>query len=186
VANPAFPTGLNENEGAYPLFYEGFQNQCQLYNVYGAELGVRAFPVEGVDVFANYTLMSIKQDNSACSQAQLALIGQNNDARTSAHKVNVGVQLRTKFGLNGEVVVDYASPQNWAEQVSDSVKQQIDYQSFHLDAYAIVNARLGYRFQQNHAEVSVTAFNLLDDRHREHPFGQIVGRRVMGFLTYRF
>jgi hypothetical protein len=30
------------------------------------------------------------------------------------------------------------------------------------------------------------AFNLLDDKHREHPFGQIIDRRVMGFFMYRF
>ena len=30
------------------------------------------------------------------------------------------------------------------------------------------------------------AFNLLGSEHREHPFGQVIGRRVMGYFTYRF
>jgi len=42
------------------------------------------------------------------------------------------------------------------------------------------------RFLKNQAEASVMAFNLLGTEHREHPFGQKVGRRVMGFFTYRF
>jgi len=70
--------------------------------------------------------------------------------------------------------------------VTDLQKQQVVYQSFHLDAYTLVNARVGYRFLQGHAELSGVAFNLLDDRHREHPFGQILDRRLMGFFTYRF
>jgi hypothetical protein len=39
---------------------------------------------------------------------------------------------------------------------------------------------------RNQAEVRGVAFNLLDDEHREHPYGQIVGRRLMGFFSYRF
>ena len=108
------------------------------------------------------------------------------DERTSAHKVNAGVQLRTKPGIDGSVDFHYVSPQNWAEQVSDVQKQQIVYQSFHLDAYTLLNARVGYRFFATKAEISGVAFNLLDDQHREHPFGQLIGRRVMGFFTYRF
>jgi hypothetical protein len=34
--------------------------------------------------------------------------------------------------------------------------------------------------------VSGVAFNLANDMHREHPFGQVVGRRLMGFFTYKF
>ena len=77
-----------------------------------------------------------------------------NDARTSANKINGGVQLRTKVGIDAEVDFHFVSPQNWAEQVSDVQKQQIVYQSFHLPAYELLNARLGYRFLRNQAEVS--------------------------------
>jgi iron complex outermembrane receptor protein len=180
----AISTGLNEATGSYPVFFNNFENQCQSYNVLGAELGARVFPVEGLDVYANYTLMDVTEDKSGCSQEQLNLLAK--DARTSMHKVNAGVQLRTKFGLDGEIDVHYVSPQDWAEQVTDVARQQIVYQSFHIDAYALVNAKLGYRFYRNHAELSGVAFNLLDDQHREHPFGQIIDRRLMGFFTYRF
>ncbi len=184
LANSNVPTGLDESTGSYPIFFSNFENQCQKFNVYGAELGVRVFPVEGLDFYGNTTLMDVKQDNSNCSVEQAALL--KTDQRTSALKVNGGVQLRTKFGLNGSVDVHYVSPQDWAEQVTDVTKQQIVYQSFHLDAYTLLNARIGYRFLGNHAEVSGVAFNLLNDQHREHPFGQLIDRRLMGFLSYRF
>jgi hypothetical protein len=170
--------------GLYPIFYGGFQNQCQAYNVYGGEFGVRTFPTEGLDFYANYTLMSVKQDLSGCSVEQLAVTSP--DARTSAHKVNAGVQVRTKPGIDGSIDFHYVSPQDWAEQVTNIQLQRIVYETSHLEAYTLLNARIGYRFLRNQAEISGTAFNLLGIEHREHPFGQILGRRVMGFFTYSF
>jgi iron complex outermembrane receptor protein len=170
--------------GFFPLFYGGLNNQCQLYNVYGAEVGVRTFPVEGLDVYANYTLDIVKQDNSHCTDEEKALIV--TDSRTSAHKVNAGVQLRTKPGIDGSLDFHYVSPQTWGEQVIDLAAQRIEYQAFPLKAYTLLNGRIGYRFLKNHADVSVMAFNLLGIEHREHPFGQLIGRRVMGYFTYRF
>jgi len=180
-------TGLanyDPSSGLYPAFAGGFDNQCQKYNVYGSELGVRTFPVEGLDLYANYTFNLTKEDESGCSDVERAAIVK--DERTSAHKINAGVQLRTKPGVDGSIDFHYVSPQTWTEQVIDIQQQRIAYQAFHLDAYSLVNGRVGYRFLKNQAEASVMAFNLLGTEHREHPFGQKVGRRVMGFFTYRF
>jgi outer membrane receptor for ferrienterochelin and colicin len=182
--NDIVQPGLDPTTGAYGEFWGGYENQCQSYNVYGAELGVRTFPVEGLDFYANYTLMKVDTDTSGCSAAQLALLAP--DARTSANKINGGVQLRTKAGIDAEVDIHFVSPQNWAEQVSDVQKQQVVYQSFYLPSYELLNARIGYRFLRNQAEVSGVAFNLLDDKHREHPFGQLIGRQLMGYFSYRF
>jgi outer membrane receptor for ferrienterochelin and colicin len=184
LSDPNLGAGLNRQTATYPLFQGSYDNQCQSYNVYGAELGVRTFPVEGLDLYANYTLMKVAQDNTNCTPEQLSVLA--NDARTSANKLNGGVQLRTKVGVDAEVDVHYVSPEDWAEQVSSFQRQQLIYQSFHLDAYTLLNARLGYRFLRNQMEVSGVAFNLLDDQHREHPFGQLIDRRLMGFFTYRF
>ncbi len=184
VAGQQLPTGPSSTTGLYPFYANGFENQCQSYGVYGAELGLRTFPVEGLDVYANYTLMDVQQDNSRCDASQRALIV--NDARTSAHKVNAGIQVRTPLGLNGSVDLHYVSPQDWAEQVIDLQQQRFEFQSFHLDAYTLLNARIGYRFLRDQAEVSAVAFNLLDDRHREHPFGQYIDRRLTGFFSCRF
>jgi outer membrane receptor for ferrienterochelin and colicin len=179
LAQPDPATGL------YPLFLGGWSNQCQTYNVLGAELGVRTFPAEGLDLYANYTLSGVQQDNSACSAEQQALIVP--DSRTSTHKLNAGVQLRTKPGFDGSVDFHYVSPQTWTEQVTDVQAQRVVDQAFHLDAYTLLNARVGFRFlEKDRAEVSAMAFNLLGIEHREHPFGQVIGRRVMGYFTYRF
>ena len=162
----------------------GWENQCQAYNVYGGEAGVRTFPIEGLDIYANYTLNTLQQDNSGCKAEELSRIV--SDQRTSMHKFNAGVQLRTKPGIDGSIDFHYIAPQVWAEQVTNFVRQQIEQQRFDVSDYTLLDARLGYRFLGNQAEVSANAFNLLDIKHREHPFGQLIGRRVMAMATYRF
>jgi iron complex outermembrane receptor protein len=184
LTNTKVPTSLDPQTGLYPIFLEGFENQCQTYNVYGAELGLRVFPVEGLDLYANTTLMDVKQDNSLCSAAQLALIA--NDSRTSKVKVNTGVQLRTRFGLDGSVDFHYVSSQVWAEQVEDAPKQRIDYEAFPLPTYELLDASVGFQIPRTRATLRGVAFNLLNEGHREHPFGQYVGRRLMAFFSYKF
>jgi iron complex outermembrane receptor protein len=170
--------------GLYPAFFGGWSNQCQRFNTYGSELGARTYPLEGLDVYANYTLMIVKQDESPCSDAEKTAIVK--DERTSAHKVNAGVQVRTKPGLDGSLDFHFVSPQTWSEQTIDVSLQRIIPIAYRIPAYSLLNGRIGYRFLRNQADVSVMAFNILGNEHREHPFGQKIGRRVMGFLTYRF
>jgi len=170
--------------GLYPIGFGGWENQCQLYNVYGGEVGLRAYPVEGLDIYGNYTLNLVQQDNSECSPEQLSRVVA--DQRTSRHKVNAGVQLRTKPGFDGSIDFHYVGDQIWAEQVTNFVRQQIEQRPLPLSQYALVNARVGYRFFSNQAEVAVVGFNILGLQHREHPFGQLVDRRVMFQLSYKF
>jgi iron complex outermembrane receptor protein len=181
-----FPVaGMQDKQtGLYPVAFGGWENQCQAYNVYGAEAGVRTFPFEGLDLYANYTLNLVNQDNSGCTQEELTRIVK--DQRTSQHKFNTGVQLRTKPGIDGSVDFHYVGEQIWAEQVTNFVRQQIESQQFTISDYTLLNARVGYSFLANQADVGVMGFNLLDVKHREHPFGQLIGRRLMMLLTYRF
>jgi hypothetical protein len=166
--------------GLFPLFYGGFANQCQRYDVVGAEVGARAFPSPGLDLYATYTLNLASQNNEMCATAPPA------DARTSTHKANLGVQLRTRFGFDGSLDFHAVTAQQWTERVVSAETQSIASTSFPLPAYTMLNARIGYRFLADRAEFSATGFNVLGSLHREHPFGQLVGRRVMGFFSYRF
>ncbi|HVH42164.1 MAG TPA: TonB-dependent receptor [Labilithrix sp.] len=181
-----FPTAGRQDiaTGFFPVAFGGWENQCQAYNVYGGEAGVRTYPTEGLDVYANYTLNLVQQDNSGCTAEQLSRIVA--DQRTSQHKVNAGVQLRTKSGVDGSVDFHFIGEQSWAEQVTNFVRQEIEQQRFRLSKYALLNARVGYRFLSDQADVGIVGFNVLGLEHREHPFGQLLGRRVMLQFTYRF
>jgi iron complex outermembrane receptor protein len=107
----------------------------------------------------------------------------------------VGVQFRTKVGINGELTFHYQSPQVWNEQVATT--SGIFYQQFPLPAYMLLNARLGWRFLKDKAEFSGVVYNALqefsaigdNDPHKDlgpqmHPFGNRIGRRVMGYFSY--
>jgi iron complex outermembrane receptor protein len=36
------------------------------------------------------------------------------------------------------------------------------------------------------AEVAISAFSALNDRHKEYPLGDTIGSRVMGWITVRY
>ncbi|XYH94337.1 TonB-dependent receptor domain-containing protein [Sorangium sp. So ce1128] len=171
--------GLNPETGRYTSGLGGFENQCDIYHVVGGELGGRVYPVEGLDLFANYALnLSEQQRPGGCDALE--------DRRTSRHKVNAGVQVRSPVGVDGEVTVHYQSSQEWAEQVPAGTV--IATSIYPLPAYTLLNARLGYRFLNNRAEISATVFNALDGLGDQplqmHPFGNRIGRRFMGFFRY--
>jgi len=56
-----------------------------------------------------------------------------------------------------------------------------------------LNLRGAYRFWQEtttdgsrrEAELAISVFNALNDTHREHPLGDLLGTRVMGWLTVK-
>ncbi|HVY47997.1 MAG TPA: TonB-dependent receptor, partial [Minicystis sp.] len=173
--------GYDPATGRYGVAFGGWDNQCDAYNVLGGELGFRVYPVEGLDLFANYAL-------NLSSQTRPAGCDVPEDKRTSVHKVNAGVQVRTHFGINGEITFHYQSSETWNEQVA-TVDRGIVYESFPLPAYTLLNAKVGYRFYKDKAEVSATVFNALADAFgpppQQHPFGNRIGRRVMGFLSYQ-
>jgi len=172
--------------GQFPLLIGGFSNQCQLYDTLGGEVSVRTFPVEGLDLYGSYTLNHTSQDESGCTAQDRISQAITTDARTSVHKLNAGVQLRTKIGIDGSIDFHFVGGQTWAEQVTNAAAQRIEYQQFELPAYTLLNARLGYRFFDDRAELSVVGWNLVGVQHRQHPFGQLLDRRVMGLATFRF
>lgn len=155
-----------------------FENQPEQFQQLGGELGVRAFPVEGLDLYANYAIHQTWPFGGAPGPY-------HSDMRTSAHMFNAGAQYRAPFGLDLSADFSWQSDQVWFEQLLDPVRG-IVFGRFELPSYALLNARVGWRFFDDQLEVSVVGYNLIDDGHREHPFGQPVGRRFMGFVTVRF
>jgi outer membrane receptor protein involved in Fe transport len=171
-------SGYNPDTGKYRAAFGGWTNQCDVFHVFGGEVGGRVNPVDGLDLFANYALQLSTQERApGCATVD--------DRRTSAHKVNAGVQLRTRFGLNGEVSFHYQSEQLWTERVATI--EGIVTKQFVLPDYALLNGRLGYKVGDR-LEFGASVYNALADVSgppaQQHPFGNRVGRRFMGFVSY--
>ena len=64
----------------------------------------------------------------------------------------------------------------------------------YVGSYDLLNLRVAYKFwhqkaeagYMRDAEVALSAFNALNDQHKEHPMGETIGSRVMGWLTLRY
>jgi outer membrane receptor for ferrienterochelin and colicin len=170
----------NPTTGRYAVALGGWANDCQIFNVFGGEASIRAFPITGLDVYASYAYNTSRQTAPAGCQATIE------DQRTSHHKVTAGAQIRTKFGLEGAFDVSYVGSQLWSEQLLDFASRQLVYQSFPLKEQITANARVGYRFRTEPLELSLSSTNLTNTIVRDHPFGQLIGRRVMFMTSYRF
>ncbi|MFO0630846.1 MAG: TonB-dependent receptor [Polyangiales bacterium] len=153
-----------------------FANDPLATEVIGAEAAVRATPVEGLDLFANYTFAFTRHEQGALA---------NTDQRTPQHKVNAGAQLRTRFGLDAEVVAHFVSASRWREQDFDTARGVV-FVHYDLPSYVQLNARVGIRLLDDRLEFGVTGTNLTDNRARQHPFGSPLGARVMGVATLRY
>ena len=142
----------------------------------GVEAAVRVSPVEGLDLFANYTFAYTRQESGG---------NMDGDQRTPQHKLNVGAQVRTRFGLVLELTGHYVSSQVWREQDFD-VSRGVVYGTYPLDAYFLLNGRVGFRTLRDRLEFAVTGTNLTDNHARQHPFGAPLGARVLGSITVRY
>ena len=152
--------------------------------MYGAELGVRTYPTEGLDVYANYTLMDVVEDTNGCSAAQLASYVP--DQRTSAHKVNAGVQIRTNFGIDASSTSTTSPPRTGRCRSRTSRRRRSSTSRSISTRTPLINGRIGYRFFRNKADIGVVANNLFNNVHKEYPFSEPVGQRIMGMFSYRF
>ncbi|MEM1414689.1 MAG: TonB-dependent receptor, partial [Myxococcota bacterium] len=145
----------------------------------GAELILRVFPVDGLDLYANYSI----HDTRPRTDENFG--GRELDDRTSAHKVNLGAQYRSPFGLDVAVDLSWVSSQVWVEQILDPAAGGVRFADFELPSYTVLNARVGYRVPRTGLELAIVGQNLVDEGHREHPFGQPVQTRLSGWVTYR-
>jgi iron complex outermembrane receptor protein len=94
------------------------------------------------------------------------------------HRVNVGLDYDSP-GLFGSAAFSYQDQAFWTD-VLDSRGWGP------TEAFTMVNARLGVRFPSQGLEVSASAVNLFDSKVQQHVWGDFIGRRVLGEVTYRF
>lgn len=171
----------DEPNAAFNLGDAFFANQQGRFRQIGGELGVRVFPVDGLDVYANYAI----NDTTPLDTAPVGLELFFEEQRTALHKVNLGVQYRSPIGLDISVDLSWVGSQRWAEQVDDP-EVGFRYALFEQDAYTLLNARLGWRFLEDQLEIAVSGTNLLFQEFRSHPLGQRRDTRVLGHVDVRF
>jgi iron complex outermembrane receptor protein len=154
-------------------------------DIYGTEGGIEFLATRWLTGFANVTYQRIGQTFTGVARRGAPEV-----------KANVGLRGEWENGFSGEAAVHYVSGATYPliELFSALAPVLPSPVSPQVDSYTLLNLRAGYRFWQQkaaagymrEAEVAVSAFNALNDEHKEHPLGDLISRRVMGWLTVRF
>ncbi|NGZ95931.1 MAG: hypothetical protein CV089_07335 [Nitrospira sp. WS110] len=154
-------------------------------DIYGGEAGLEILVTSWLSGFANYAYQEIGQSSTGFSRRGFP-----------HHKVNAG--LRIKWSpFTGEFLYHHVGAASYP--LADAFTNLAPFfppgtvlPQEQVPAYNLLNLRLGYMVWQQQtgdtvreAELALSVFNALNDEHREHPLGDLLGTRVMGWLTIK-
>ena len=171
IDNLIAPTELSTTESTWA-------NTPGVADIRGAEVGFEFLATSWLRGFANY---SHQHTNQSITDLQ-----RRGGPSSTA---NGGIRADFDNGVNGEATVHYIGPAAYPNNPAFSrfadigLIPQSAVPNSAVSSYTLLNLRVGYRFWQQKAEVAISAFNALNDRHREHPLGDTIGSRWMGWLT---
>jgi outer membrane receptor protein involved in Fe transport len=163
----------------------GLNLQTGVADIYGGEAGLEFLATKWLSGFGNFAYQEIGQTFTGTSQ------------RTGPRfKYNSGLRAQWENGLSGEIAYHYVGSATYQLSPTFSLFSALGVvpPDPYVGSYELLNLRGAYRFWQEaaaagyrrEAEVAVSAFNSLNDKHKEHPLGDTIGSRVMGWLTVRF
>lgn len=163
---------------APPLFSEyTYYNQGK-YKAQGGEVALDFFIAKNLTARTNYSYQYIWNDGA--------------DTRVSyspLSKANAEIRYSPRLAMNAAAWINYVGETNWTSQTpsedwlaSQSTRTGTDPK---VGDYLLLNMKAGYHFTEE-TELSVSAFNLLDNRHREFIAGDEIGRKVTVNLVTRF
>ena len=154
-------------------------------DIYGVEGGVEILAASWLSGFANVSYQKIGQTFTGVFQRG-----------APDFKANVGVRGEWETGLSAEGSVNYVAGATYPlidffRALAPVLPTQT---SPTVNNYTLLHLRGAYKFWQEKAEagymrdaeVAISAFNSLNDTHKEHPLGDSLGSRVMGWLTVRY
>ena len=155
-----------------------FANASGEATIQGVEAGAEFLAMPWLTGFGNISYQDIRQ----------SLVGR---VRRGGPQWKVNGGLRTEFenGLNGEAVLHFVGSADYpvgpAFTAVSGLPGGQPAPNERVGNYFMLNLRGGYRFWNDRAELAVSAFNALNDKHREHPLGEKIKSRVLGWLTIR-
>ena len=168
--------------------FAGAVNDPGQADIYGGEAGIEFLATNWLSGFANYAYEQIGQSFTDTTRRG-----------APRSKINAGVRGEWDNGLNGEVAYHYISGATYPIAASYTAfspffSPGVTSPSTRVGSYNLLNIRVAYKFWQEKAEpgymrdaeVALSAFSALNDTHKEHPLGDTIGSRVMGWITVRY
>jgi iron complex outermembrane receptor protein len=165
-----------------------FENDNHKAKIYGGEVGLEFLATSWLTLFANYSYQKIDQ-----TFVTTGTIGREGPQ----YKINAGARGEWENGLSSNVILHHVEATqypinegtfNLAPLFGNAIPNRA------LGSYNLLNLRVAYKFwhekaeagYMRDAEVAISAFSALNDTHKEHPLGDTIGSRVMGWLTVRY
>lgn len=149
-------------------------------DIYGGEAGIEFLALPWLSGFANFAYQEIGQTFTA----------NNNVVRGAPRfKINGGLRADFENGLNGEAALYYYGSARYG--INPAFQQFLGPATpdTRVGSYFLLNLRAAYKFWKENgghkAELAISVFNALNDKHKEHPLGATIGSRAMGWLTIR-
>ncbi len=142
-------------------------------DIHGGEIGLEFWPLPWLSGFVNYSYQKTWQTLTGAVRRG-----------GPDFKINTGLRGEWDNGINAEVVLYIVGGETYP--ISTLFASGIPPLNSRVASYSLVNVRAGYRFWKNQLELAVSISNALNDKHREHPLGEIIGSRAMGWVTYHF
>ena len=130
----------------------------------GGEINASLAVTRWLSTFANYSCQYVT-DSGTGERIESAPL----------HKINPG--LSGNIGQNSlfSIFANYVDKTVWKD----------DWEAEKVDSYTLLNFAASHRLLDGDLEIALSVFNLLDDRHLEHPEGTEVGRSVLLKMIYR-
>jgi iron complex outermembrane receptor protein len=157
--------------------------------VYGGEAGVEFQATSWLSGYANYSFQEL-------SQGEGDLVARNLTVQRGASRSKISAGLRTEWenGFSTNLDIHYVGSATYPVNSTFATIEGFGAPQApnpRIGSYTLLNLRGAYRFWHEkttgrEAEIAVTAFNALNDQHREHPLGDTITSRVMGWLTIRY
>jgi len=161
---------------SYLLGRSAFQNDPVTYTARGGELGVKWSIINGLDLRLSTAIQDVASGGNA-----LVACGPCSQAPTV--KVFGGVRYQTPVNLDLSLDAASTSSTTWIEsEPSAADPTQISGVPNALGEYVVINARVGYRLFKDRLTLAVVG-SQLGPTHAEHPFGNLVNRRVYATVT---
>ncbi len=141
---------------------------------FGGEVAVDMEVVKGLDLFINYSFQHLEFTSD--DPFTFANEKGKQVPSTPTHKINAGGRYSLDNGFSFNLQTHYISSIDWEIGSTEVIEQQ-------FGGYFLVNARVAYSCYDGRLEYALTGTNLLFDKHREYPLGDLIGTQF--FISFR-
>ncbi|MCG2712489.1 MAG: TonB-dependent receptor, partial [Candidatus Omnitrophica bacterium] len=144
-----------------------YRNIEQKVESLGGEIEANYAIQNGISCFANYAYEYLRYKDSG-----------ERIKSSPLNKINLGIitELTKEFSVN--MFVSYVDSVEWAQSGVYTVDSK-------TPSYTLLNSRIAYKFTEN-GKATMEIFNILNDKHKEYPYGEEIGQRITVGVNYNF